>query len=109
MQTNHRHRIASLCATVVWIAASASIASAHGGMAGPDELGRPLITSVILAAVCYWVVILWPSRKPDTKGRSNTGGSRNRRARPRRPSGVQGGTRAGAPYEARGWQKGRGE
>jgi len=110
MQSNYRHRIASACATLAWIAASASVATAHGGMAGPDELGRPLITSVILAAVCYWAVILWPSRKPKTKGRPDSGRSRNRSERPRRrPAGIQGGTRVGAPYEARRWQKDPGE
>lgn len=92
MQSNYRHRIASACATLAWIAASASVATAHGGMAGPDELGRPLITSVILAAVCYWAVILWPSRKPKTKGRPDSGRSRNRSERPRRrPAGIQAG------------------
>jgi hypothetical protein len=38
-------------------------AHAHGGMAGPDEIGPPLFTSVALAFVCYWVVILWPASK----------------------------------------------
>ena len=37
---------------------TASTASAHGGMAGPDELGPPLFTSAALAFVCYWAVIL---------------------------------------------------
>ena len=45
------------------IVASASIAHAHGGMAGPDELGPPLFTSAALAFVCYWIVILWPASK----------------------------------------------
>jgi len=47
-----------------WILASASAGFAHGGMAGPDELGRPLGLSIAIAFVCYWVVILWPARKP---------------------------------------------
>jgi hypothetical protein len=42
---------------------TASIAHAHGGMAGPDDLGPPLFTSAALAFVCYWVVILWPASK----------------------------------------------
>ena len=40
-----------------------SIAHAHGGMASTDELGPPLFTSVALAFVCYWLVILWPASK----------------------------------------------
>jgi hypothetical protein len=51
------------------IVATASIAHAHGGMAGPDELGPPLLTSAALAFVCYWVVILWPASK--RKGSDN--------------------------------------
>lgn len=51
------------------IVATASIAHAHGGMAGPDELGPPLLTSAALAFVCYWVVILWPTSK--RKGSDN--------------------------------------
>ena len=42
---------------------SAPPAFAHGGMAGPDELGQPLALSAAIAFVCYWAVILWPSRK----------------------------------------------
>jgi len=45
------------------LVATASVAHAHGGMAGPDELGPPLFTSAVLAFVCYWVVILWPTSK----------------------------------------------
>ena len=58
-----RNQIAGACATGAWILASASVGFAHGGMAGPDELGRPLGLSVAIAFVCYWAVILWPSRK----------------------------------------------
>jgi hypothetical protein len=32
-------------------------------MASADELGRPLGVSIALAFVCYWAVMLWPSRK----------------------------------------------
>ena len=52
------------------LVATASLAHAHGGMAGPDELGPPLFTSAALAFVCYWVVILWPA----SKKRKNSGG-----------------------------------
>ncbi len=59
-----RGRIArSAIAIILGIGATASAAYAHGGMAGPDELGPPLFTSAALAFVCYWVVILWPSSK----------------------------------------------
>jgi hypothetical protein len=50
-------------AAAIGLLASASIAHAHGGMAGPDEIGPPLFTSVALGFVCYWLVILWPSSK----------------------------------------------
>ena len=46
--------------------ATASMAHAHGGMAGPDDLGPPLFTSVALAFICYWIVILWPTSKRKT-------------------------------------------
>lgn len=50
-------------ATLVSMLASASAAHAHGGMAGPDELGPPLLTSGALGFACYWLVVLWPSAK----------------------------------------------
>lgn len=48
---------------VLSLVASASVAHAHGGMAGPDDLGPPLFTSAALAFICYWAVILWPASK----------------------------------------------
>ncbi len=45
-----------------------SIAHAHGGMAGPDDLGPPLFTSAALAFVCYWIVVLWPASKGRNSG-----------------------------------------
>ena len=59
------------------VVAMASRAHAHGGMAGPDELGPPLVTSAILAFVCYWVVILWPTSK-----RTGSEGTPNKRQAP---------------------------
>jgi len=47
----------------LWIVAAASTAHAHGGIAGPDELGPPVIISTILGIACYWTVVLWPSRR----------------------------------------------
>jgi hypothetical protein len=62
---------------------SASAAYAHGGMAGPEELGRPLGASVVLAFISYWTVILWPARK--SRGEGPAAGPRPRK-RLRRPS-----------------------
>ncbi len=47
----------------LWIIAAATNAHAHGGMAGPDELGPPVIISTLLGIACYWIVVLWPSRR----------------------------------------------
>ena len=55
--------VRSSCVTVLWLAVMASSAHAHGGIAGPDELGPPVITSALLGIACYWLVLLWPSRK----------------------------------------------
>ena len=63
MQSRTHNLIAGACATGAWILASASVGFAHGGMAGPDELGRPLGVSIAIAFVCYWAVMLWPARK----------------------------------------------
>jgi len=52
------------CLAIVWLAVMATSAHAHGGIAGPDELGPPVITSALLGIACYWIVMLWPSRKP---------------------------------------------
>jgi hypothetical protein len=51
----------------IWIALSSSAAYAHGGLAGPDELGPPVITSAVLGIVCYWAVMLWPERRDGKK------------------------------------------
>ena len=66
----HRRIMGQGLALGLGIIATASIAHAHGGMAGPDELGPPLLTSAALAFVCYWIVILWPASK--RKGSDNT-------------------------------------
>jgi hypothetical protein len=61
-------------AVLACLMASASLAHAHGGMAGPEELGPPIFTSGLLGFVCYWLVILWPSskKKGDTEVRPGT-------------------------------------
>ena len=61
-------------AALAAVVASVSSAYAHGGMAGPSELGPPLITSGALGLVCYWLVMLWPSSK---SGRGAKPGARN--------------------------------
>jgi hypothetical protein len=48
---------------LVWLGLAASSAHAHGGIAGPDELGPPVIISVIIGIVCYYTMTLWPSRR----------------------------------------------
>jgi hypothetical protein len=54
----------------LWMLLACSTAYAHGGIAGPDELGPPVITSAILGIVCYWAVMLWPApRKRQDKKR----------------------------------------
>ena len=71
-------------AVLACLMASASLAHAHGGMAGPEELGPPIFTSGLLGFVCYWLVILWPSskKKGDTEvrpGTQNKSATRTRR------------------------------
>ena len=71
-------------AVLVCLIASPSLAHAHGGMAGPAELGPPIFTSGLLGFVCYWLVILWPSskKKSDTavgSGTQNKSATRTRR------------------------------
>jgi len=73
--------IALTCASSAWMLASASLAFAHGGMASPDELGRPLALSAAIAFVCYWAVVLWPSR--NGKGRAHANRATRRRHHPR--------------------------
>src|SRR5215469_911860 len=64
------------------VATSASTTFAHGGMAGPGELGQPLGASIALAFVCYWAVILWPSRRSNNGRRSGRANPNRRRRRP---------------------------
>ena len=68
-----RNLIAGACAGGAWILASASVGFAHGGMAGPDELGRPLGLAIAIAFVCYWAVVLWPARKRGGNVQANRG------------------------------------
>jgi hypothetical protein len=52
----------SLALALLWIGLFAARAHAHGGIAGPDELGPPVITSAVLGLGGYWLMQLWPSR-----------------------------------------------
>ena len=61
-------RIRQGVAIALSLAVVSSMAHAHGGMAGPDDLGPPLFTSGALALVCYWVVVLWPASKRKASG-----------------------------------------
>jgi hypothetical protein len=49
--------------TAVWLIAGAALAHAHGGIAGPEELGPPVACSTVLGIASYWTVMLWPARK----------------------------------------------
>jgi len=49
-------------AVLLWSSIFVARAHAHGGIAGPDELGPPVITSVVLGLGGYWLMLLWPSR-----------------------------------------------
>jgi hypothetical protein len=53
----------SMTIAALWVLTAASSAHAHGGIAGPDELGPPVIISTVLGIACYWTVVLWPSRR----------------------------------------------
>jgi hypothetical protein len=48
---------------LLWTGIFAARAHAHGGIAGPDELGPPVITSAVLGIVGYWLMMLCPSRE----------------------------------------------
>ncbi|MGZ6210825.1 MAG: hypothetical protein ACXWNE_01120 [Candidatus Binataceae bacterium] len=48
---------------LLWIGLFAARAYAHGGIAGPDDLGPPVITSAVLGVGGYWLMLMWPSRR----------------------------------------------
>jgi len=56
------HSLRAVMVALLWIGIFASRAHAHGGIAGPDELGPPVITSAVLGIGGYWLMLLWPSR-----------------------------------------------
>ena len=47
---------------LLWIGFFSARAYAHGGMAGPDELGPPVMLSAALGIGGYWLMMMWPSR-----------------------------------------------
>jgi hypothetical protein len=71
----------SVVVAAIWLGLSHSSAYAHGGIAGPDELGPPVITAVALGLGGYWTVMLWPSRKNFRPGLKQTRRSQTRLTR----------------------------
>jgi hypothetical protein len=70
-------RLRAVMVALLCIGIFATRAHAHGGIAGPDELGPPVITSAVLGVAGYWLMILWPSRgshATDKKGKTTRGG-----------------------------------
>jgi len=63
-----------------WIGLFTACAYAHGGIAGPDDLGPPIITSAVLGVGGYWLMLMWPSRRRpavnDKKRKPTRGGAK---------------------------------
>jgi len=59
MRTTFRAVVVAL----LWSGLFAARAYAHGGIAGPDELGPPVITSAVLGIGGYWLMLMWPARR----------------------------------------------
>lgn len=73
------HSLRAVMVALLWIGLFSACAYAHGGIAGPDELGPPVITSAVLGVGGYWLMLLWPSRgRPmvGKKGKTKRGGMR---------------------------------
>ena len=70
----------ALLVALIWLLVGIGTAHAHGGMAGPDELGPPVGISVTIGLVCYWAITMWPSRRADVD-RKNGGRAGSRRGR----------------------------
>ena len=56
---------------LLWTVIGARVAHAHGGMAGPDELGPPVGISVAIGLACYYLITLWPARPREDDRRSS--------------------------------------
>ena len=78
-----RQVVGSAVTICLWIDALAPLAHAHGGMAGPEELGPPLTISFCLAFASYWLMILWPASKPEREDRT----AKTANIRVRKPAG----------------------
>jgi len=75
-----RHLRRNLLMALGWLLIGIGTAHAHGGMAGPDEMGPPLGLSVTIGLACYWAITLWPDRRRDPD-RTNGGRSAQRALR----------------------------
>jgi hypothetical protein len=85
-------RVFSVATSVaVWLVAGAAAAHAHG-VASPTELGPPVACSTLLGIASYWLVMLWPTRKPNEEEQDRTPRAKNvkrkRGRRRREPLGV---------------------
>jgi hypothetical protein len=81
--------LAAAAAVGTWIALDASLAHAHGGMVGPEQLGPPLTISICLALASYWLVILWPApkkREEDEPAVTKSLGTRRQARHSQRPN-----------------------
>jgi hypothetical protein len=58
-----RTTLRAVAVALLWSGLFAARAYAHGGIAGPDELGPPVITSAVLGVGGYWLMLMWPSRR----------------------------------------------
>jgi hypothetical protein len=68
-----------LVVAATWIPLAASVAHAHGGMAGPDEMGPPVGTSIAIGLACYYLITLWPRRDENGERKSSVRGGRRGR------------------------------
>ena len=57
---------------LLWSMIGAGVAHAHGGMAGPDEMGPPVGISVAIGLACYYLITLWPARSREDDRRSSS-------------------------------------
>ncbi len=53
----------SVIVAFFWVMITAGVGHAHGGMAGPDEIGPPMGISVTIGLASYWIITLWPARR----------------------------------------------
>lgn len=59
-----------------WVLIGLGTAHAHGGMAGPDELGPPVGIAVTIGLVAYFTITLWPSRHKGADRKNGRASSR---------------------------------